>query len=233
LALNSAFEQIDHHTFKDLHRQVIQLAIHLAKNYILTSFSPGRCGVNFVDGKPYIKYYLPLNEITISQDISALERSVQLFKVQAMHLLDKIRHPDIFTDLGSSHSEEVFLSVIPKEVRKKKLSMLIENRERKFSSLSMKKRKYTSFNDLIERKKSQDSTHDTEMRISNLKKTLKSIRFQSERKKLYARSLEKIKIRVNLLKIRSFKALQAFEDSKKEIADNMALARLLALWKGF
>lgn len=111
--------------------------------------------------------------------------------------------------------------------------MLIENRERKFSSLSMKKRKYTSFNDLIERKKSQDSTHDTEMRISNLKKTLKSIRFQSERKKLYARSLEKIKIRVNLLKIRSFKALQAFEDSKKEIADNMALARLLALWKGF
>lgn len=150
-----------------------------------------------------------------------------------MHLLDKIRHPDIFTDLGSSHSEEVFLSVIPKEVRKKKLSMLIENRERKFSSLSMKKRKYTSFNDLIERKKSQDSTHDTEMRISNLKKTLKSIRFQSERKKLYARSLEKIKIRVNLLKIRSFKALQAFEDSKKEIADNMALARLLALWKGF
>ncbi len=123
--------------------------------------------------------------------------------------------------------------VIPKEVRKKKLSMLIENRERKFSSLSMKKRKYTSFNDLIERKKSQDSTHDTEMRISNLKKTLKSIRFQSERKKLYARSLEKIKIRVNLLKIRSFKALQAFEDSKKEIADNMALARLLALWKGF
>ena len=40
---------------------MIHLAIHLAKNYILTSFNPGRCGVVFQNGKILVKYYLPLN----------------------------------------------------------------------------------------------------------------------------------------------------------------------------
>ena len=51
---------------------MIQLAIHLAKNYILTSFNPNRCGVLFVEGKYLIKYYLPLNEIVITDNISML-----------------------------------------------------------------------------------------------------------------------------------------------------------------
>ena len=64
--LQNAFPEIDYHAFKQLHRQVIHLAIHLAKNYILTSFHPTRCGVAFLDGQLIIKYYLPLNEIVIT-----------------------------------------------------------------------------------------------------------------------------------------------------------------------
>ena len=82
---------------------------------------------------------------------------------------------------------------------------------------------------MIKRKKSQDSTHDTEARISDLKNTLKNIRFHSERKRIWAKSREKIKIRVNLVKIRSTKALRIFEECKKEMADNAALAWLLKL----
>lgn len=73
-----------------MNKQLIQLAIHLAKNYILTSFNPNRCGVVFNEDNFILKYYLPLNEIVITDSISMLERSVQLFKVQAMHLLDTI-----------------------------------------------------------------------------------------------------------------------------------------------
>jgi len=59
-SLENAFEEIGHDTFKELNRQIIQLVIHLAKNYILTNFRANRCGVVFVDGKFLIKYYLPL-----------------------------------------------------------------------------------------------------------------------------------------------------------------------------
>jgi len=55
-----------------MHKQFIELAIYLAKNYILTSFSPERCGVIINEGKSIIKYFLPLNEIIITTNISML-----------------------------------------------------------------------------------------------------------------------------------------------------------------
>jgi hypothetical protein len=44
-----------------MHKQFIELAIYLAKNYILTSFNPNRCGVIINEDKTLVKYYLPLN----------------------------------------------------------------------------------------------------------------------------------------------------------------------------
>jgi hypothetical protein len=104
-SIDSAFPCLTQSTFKEVHKQLIQLAIHLAKNYVLTSFNPSRCGVVFLDDKFVIKYFLPLSEIVITQNRSMLERSVQLFKVQAMHMLDTLCHHDILSDL-SSHSEQ-------------------------------------------------------------------------------------------------------------------------------
>jgi len=70
---------------------LIQLAIHLAKNCLLTSFNPNRCGVILnADNKWQIKYYLPLNEIVITDNMAMLERSVQLFTVQSLHFLDTL-----------------------------------------------------------------------------------------------------------------------------------------------
>jgi hypothetical protein len=40
------------------------------------------------DNKWQIKYYLPLYEILVTSDVAMLERSVQIFTVQALHYLD-------------------------------------------------------------------------------------------------------------------------------------------------
>ena len=73
-----------------MHRQFIELAIYLAKNFIITSFAPNRCGVLINESQSTLKYYLPLNEITITDNRSMLERSVQLFNVQSMLYLDTL-----------------------------------------------------------------------------------------------------------------------------------------------
>lgn len=70
------------------------------------------------------------------------------------------------------------------------------------------------------------------MRISGLKQTLKTIRTQSERKRNYALSREKYKIQVDLIKVRSTRVLKQFEAFRKEIAEYVALARLLKLCRG-
>ena len=62
----------------------------MAKNYILTSFNPTRCGILLKEDRSVVKYYLPLNEIIITQNINMLERSVQLFTLQSMHYLDTL-----------------------------------------------------------------------------------------------------------------------------------------------
>jgi hypothetical protein len=48
-------------TVKEMHRQFIELAIYLAKNFIATSFEGSRCGVVIAESKGTLKYYLPLN----------------------------------------------------------------------------------------------------------------------------------------------------------------------------
>jgi hypothetical protein len=86
-----------------LHKQFIELAIHLAKHSILTSFSPGRCGVVVSGERTTIKYFLPLNEIVLTSSINMLERSVQLFNLQSMHYLDTLCQGALNSTIDRSH----------------------------------------------------------------------------------------------------------------------------------
>lgn len=45
LSLEDSFTENSCQTVKEMHRQFIELAIYLAKNCILTTFTPSRCGV--------------------------------------------------------------------------------------------------------------------------------------------------------------------------------------------
>jgi hypothetical protein len=90
-------------TVKELHKQFIELAIHLAKHSILTSFSPNRCGVTVSGERTTVKYFLPLNEIVLTSSISMLERSVQLFNLQSMHYLDTLCQGALNSTIERSH----------------------------------------------------------------------------------------------------------------------------------
>lgn len=140
----------------------------------------------YVDGQFIIKYYLPLNEIVITDNIAMLERSVQLFKVQATHFLDALCHNDILTEFNSSASEEL----VPQSkvnANSKKPNIVASARNRKLSNQSIKpQRRFSNTKSLkslisgtADRKKSQDSTHYSELKISGLKQTLKSLRWNS------------------------------------------------------
>lgn len=95
-SLESFFEECSGEVIKEIHRQLIKLVIHMAKNCLLTSFNPSRCGVLLnADDKWQLKYYLPLKEIIVTNDVTMLERSVQLFTVQSLHFLDSMMQ---FTD---------------------------------------------------------------------------------------------------------------------------------------
>jgi hypothetical protein len=61
IRLEDSFLENGTQTVKELHKQFIELAIYLAKNYILTSFNSERCGVIINEEKTLIKYFLPLN----------------------------------------------------------------------------------------------------------------------------------------------------------------------------
>lgn len=92
---------------KELHRQCIELAIYLAKYGISTVFHPSRCGVMINEGKSTLKYYLPLSEITITNNISVLERGVQLFSVQSMHYMDSL-FQGLNISINESFSQRTF-----------------------------------------------------------------------------------------------------------------------------
>ena len=102
IPLEESFIENPEQTVKELHKQFIELAIYLAKQYILTSFNPARCGVIINDKKSLIKYYLPLNDITFTDNISTLERSVQLFNLQSMHYLDTLSRNALNSTLENS-----------------------------------------------------------------------------------------------------------------------------------
>lgn len=89
-----------------MHRQFIELAIYLAKNCIVTTFSPERCGVVIKEDKSTLKYYLPLPDINITDNRTTLERSVHLFNVQSMHYLDTLfNQQESFNQLNTTYNE--------------------------------------------------------------------------------------------------------------------------------
>jgi hypothetical protein len=96
-AMETAFPSLSQATLKEAHKQLIQLAIHLAKHYVLTAFNASRCGVVLMEDKFIVKYFLPPAELVLTQSRSTLERSVQLFKVQAMHMLDNLAHHELLS----------------------------------------------------------------------------------------------------------------------------------------
>lgn len=168
-SIEDAFPCLSQADFKEVHKQLIQVAIHLAKHYVLTTFSASRCGVVWLEDKFIVKYFLPPAELVVTRSRSTLERSVQLFKVQAMHMLDNLAHHEILSEL-SSHD--------PSEGGEKK-SMLSTGR----SPEKTKERRFSNFCsklDNITRRKSQDySTDFTGVRISGLKSTLRNFKMQS------------------------------------------------------
>lgn len=102
-SMNDSFMENPSQTVKEMHRQFIELAIYLAKNCIVTTFNPERCGVVINENKSTLKYYLPLPDINITDNRTTLERSVQLFNVQSMHYLDTlINMQDSFNQLNTT-----------------------------------------------------------------------------------------------------------------------------------
>lgn len=121
---------------KNLHRQFIELAIYLAKHYVATSFNPKRCGAMTVDKKTVVKYYLPIGEIRISDNISLLERSVQLFNLQSMHYLDGLAQKALSSTHESSPQQSCQgKSTISTAEPRKMPQPLQFNSPRKFSTL--------------------------------------------------------------------------------------------------
>lgn len=112
-----------------------------------------------------------------------LERSVQLFKVQATHFLDTLCHNDELTESNSSSFEE-FVSHSRLNMTHKQQHSGLSSRLRKLSNVSMKpERRFSNTKSIksnvsgaTDRKKSHDSTHHSDIKISGLKQTLKSLR---------------------------------------------------------
>lgn len=116
------------------------MAIFLAKNFIITSFAPNRCGVVIAESQSTLKYYLPLNEITITDNRSMLERSVQLFNVQSMLYLDTLVSQCSKSTINENCSQRTFknrVKLFPaahKDRRDSQPSGMYEMNNRKFSN---------------------------------------------------------------------------------------------------
>lgn len=140
--LEESFVENPEQTVKELHKQFIELAIYLAKQYILTSFNPSRCGVIINDKKSLIKYYLPLNDITFTDNISTLERSVQLFNLQSMHYLDTLSRNALNSTLENSSQpsiqgkSHIYVGENRKLRKDSQPAMLRFNSSRKLSAVS-------------------------------------------------------------------------------------------------
>lgn len=111
----------------------------MAKNWIVTSFNPQRCGAIINDVTGTIKYYLPLTDISITDNRSALERSVQLFNVQSMSYLDNLLNQTLNTTINENASQRTFknrLKLFPEKQRKdSQPNGIFRSRDRKFSNI--------------------------------------------------------------------------------------------------
>ena len=142
LSLQDSFNENGKQTVKQMHKQFIELAIFLAKNCILTTFSPSRCGVVVNEEKSILKYYLPLNELSITNDRSLLERSVHLFNVQSMHHLDTLANQCLNSTINESCSQRTFknrVKLFPGRSKDRRDSQLTAlQAPRKFSNVPSK-----------------------------------------------------------------------------------------------
>jgi hypothetical protein len=66
------------------------MIVHAAKHFIIIPFESKNCGVKIIKGERVVKYYFPIDEIKICNEIKVIERSVQLFTVQSMQFLDEL-----------------------------------------------------------------------------------------------------------------------------------------------
>ncbi len=66
------------------------MIVHAAKHFIIIPFESKNCGLKIIKGERVVKYYFPIDEIKICNEIKAIERSVQLFTVQSMQFLDEL-----------------------------------------------------------------------------------------------------------------------------------------------
>jgi len=105
---------------------------------MVTSFNPQRCGVIINDMTSTIKYYLPLSDISITDDRTVLERSVQLFKVQSMSYLDNLLNQTLNTTLNENSSQRTFknrVKLFPEKIRKdSQPNGMFLAKDRKFSN---------------------------------------------------------------------------------------------------
>jgi hypothetical protein len=186
LRLEEAFGEGLQATVKELHRQFIELAIHLAKNSILTSFSPSRCGVVATGERTLVKYFLPLNEIVLTSSRSMLERSVQLFNLQSMHFLDTLSQGALnstahLSNRSSRRPDSPTPPASPRKSRKESQPALIFNSARKLSlnplssqmrKLSHLSKELSEFSEM-RRKRTKESTRNSASSFSTLKNLLR------------------------------------------------------------
>ena len=85
-----------------------------------------------------IKYYLPLTDISITDDRTVLERSVQLFNVQSMSYLDNLLNQTLNTTLNENASQRTFknrVKLFPEKIRKdSQPNGMFLSKDRKFSN---------------------------------------------------------------------------------------------------
>lgn len=239
LRLEQAFEDGARPSVKDLHKQFIELAIHLAKHSILTSFSPSRCGAVLTEGRVLVKYFLPLNQIVITSSRNMLERAVQLFNLQSMHYLDTLSQGVLNSTLDLSHrssTKKRTPEASPRPRKESQPTTLYFNSTRKMSlnplnrKLSHLSKELSDFSEM-RRKRTKESTRNSGGSFTTLHQLLR----QDSDRDLFKSCLSEnrlIEDRVNALKERSRVALREFSELKQLIGQHRSLSVLLERVRG-
>ncbi len=184
-ALEDAFNENPELTVKEIHRQFIELAIFLAKHCMVTSFSASRCGVVVKEEQTILKYYLPLQEITITDNRSNLERFVGLFNVQSMQHLDCLINQRLNNSFNESISQRTFknrvkLFPLAKNERVRKdsqpaLNITPKNRKLSNNPTSLQKRKLSTLSKELSEISQMHKKHKASTRSGGSFNTFQSI----------------------------------------------------------
>lgn len=216
----------------------------MAKNYILTSFNPGRCGVIFNENRSLVKYYLPLNEIIITSEVGMLERSVQLFSVQSMHYLDTLAQSAMNTTMENSSqcSFKNRMKLFPEMRKNRKESQpvkLLFNNFRKFSTnpanpvispqlrkLSNLSKELSEFSEM-RKKRTKQSTSISTGSFSTFKNLLSQPSERDVMMRSYVSESKTIKERVLKIKERSVAAIKGFKELKSLMNQHRSVSVLM------